>query len=294
MTRTIILTRRREQSSELAAALTAHGVCVLYFPTIALAPPPDEAPIRAALGHLDSYDWLLFTSANAVERFFRYMTVGTPSDRESQLVSERTAICPQSVRKAVPTGCAPRVAAVGTATAAALERRGIRVDMVPQDFRAEGLIAEFERIAAAHDTSSTGNVSGQVSAQARAVRILLPRALKAREILPEQLKALGFTVDVAPVYQTLCATPTPDELAELTMTDGSPAADGIVFASPSAARNFADIVNGAGMDALTYLKALDIIAIGEVTAETVRELGVRPIVAAAASVGGIVSALGLG
>jgi len=143
-----------------------------------------------------------------------------------------------------------KVAAVGPATAARCEVEGIRVDYVPRDAVAEGLIEGFEAMGLAKGS-----------------RVLLPRALEAREILPNTLRARGAIVDVVPVYRTVPADP------ERTAVDRIAAgeADIVTFTSPSTARNFYEMLQGTAAEAAA--RTLHVATIGPVTSDAVRALG---------------------
>jgi uroporphyrinogen III methyltransferase/synthase len=118
--RRFVVTRRPEQAGGLAALLRAAGAEVLEVPAIAIAPPEDASALDAALAGLDRFDWVVFTSANAVQ-----------------------AVAGRPARPAHW----PRLASVGPATSRALEQAlGRGPDLVPEaDFRAEGLAAAFVR-----------------------------------------------------------------------------------------------------------------------------------------------------
>lgn len=168
--RRVLVTRRPEQSGELVAGLRERGAEVVELPTFELAPPEDPAPLDAALRALGGYDWLVFTSANAV------LAV---AERLDALGGRPTA------RLDRPLG-----ASVGTATSAAV--RGhlpfLRLDLEPStDFRAEGLLAAFE----AHPLGGT--------------RVLLPLSERARDTLAQGLRARGATVDAPVAYRNVPA-----------------------------------------------------------------------------------------
>lgn len=114
--RRILITRTRQQASELATRLEALGAEILLLPTIELAPPSSFAALDAALADLPTFDWLLFTSANAVQAFHA----------RAQL--QRLAPKP------------PRIAAIGPATAKAIASIGLHVDLIPQTYVAESLL----------------------------------------------------------------------------------------------------------------------------------------------------------
>jgi uroporphyrinogen III methyltransferase/synthase len=163
-----VVTRPRDQAAELVRALEEHGAEVVSAPAIRIVPLADLSPLRAALGRLADYDWLVFTSQNAV-----------------RIVCDRLAewgLAPQDLAR-VP------VAAIGPATAAALARRGIVPALVPPQFVAEAVVAAL---------AARGELRGR--------RVLLPRAREARDALPAGLRAHGAAVDVIPVYETLAET----------------------------------------------------------------------------------------
>lgn len=228
--RRVLVTRARSQASRLTAALEELGAGVREVPAIRIAPPADGyAAIDAAIGTLMDYQWLVFTSANGVSAFFARLAAAGKDARA--------------------LGYA-QVAAIGTATAAKLREYGIRADVVPEEFRAEGVVAALK---------------GKLPPHAR---VLLPRAEQAREVLPDGLRALGATVDVAPVYRTEAAAADGEALAaEL----AAGAYDYVTFTSSSTVRNLAKILGGSAP--LAHTRAA---CIGPVTAETARELGIEP------------------
>lgn len=228
--RRVLVTRARSQASRLTAALEELGTEVREVPAIRIAPPADGyAVIDAAIGTLMDYQWLVFTSANGVSAFFARLAAAGKDARA--------------------LGYA-QVAAIGTATAAKLREYGIRADVVPEEFRAEGVVAALK---------------GKLPPHAR---VLLPRAEQAREVLPDGLRALGATVDVAPVYRTEAAAADGEALAaEL----AAGAYDYVTFTSSSTARNLVGILGGSAP--LAHTRAA---CIGPVTAETARELGIEP------------------
>ena len=232
--RTVIVTRTREQAAALAEPLEALGAEVLAFPVLEVVDPDDWAPIDAAIGHLSDYDWIVFTSTNAVDRFFR---------RFGEIAGDTQAL-----------GSA-RLAAVGSATAARLRSRGLEPSLVPDDFRAEGLVEEFRRLAASEERVHW--------------RVLIPRALEAREILPDALRELGCEVDVAPVYRTVAATPDPAVLARLR----AGTVDAVTFTSGSTVRNFIAALESAGLDPTEVMGRLVVASIGPVTTASLRKRG---------------------
>ncbi|MBR1695577.1 MAG: uroporphyrinogen-III synthase, partial [Selenomonas sp.] len=194
---------------------------------------------------LRDYSWLIFTSTNGVDHFFaRLMKAG---------------------RDARALGYA-KVAAIGSATAEKLKGYGILADVVPQEFRAEGVLEAL---------------TGKLPPHAK---ILIPRAQEAREILPEKLREQGAVVDVAPVYQTVAAD-VDGEALKAQLKNGE--IDLVTFTSSSTVTNLIRIVGSA--EALDGVKMA---AIGPVTADTAKANGIAPdIVASEYTIDGLVEAI---
>ncbi|MBK5294624.1 MAG: uroporphyrinogen-III C-methyltransferase [Acidobacteriia bacterium] len=159
----IVVTRAAEQAGELTARLWSLGAEAVELATIAFEPPTDTAPLDAAIANLESYDWLIFTSANGVRFFLERLDA---SARDLRAI--RARLC-----------------AIGPATSSALERLHLKVDLMPRDFVAESLLEAF----------SGTPLEGK--------RILLPRAAVARDLIPTELTRLGAHVDVVEAYQTV-------------------------------------------------------------------------------------------
>lgn len=227
---TVVVTRSRAQAGALAGRLEDLGAAVVEFPVIQLVDPDDWAPTDAAIAELSTYDWVVFTSANAVERFCERLWVG---ERDSRALADA------------------HVAAIGPATAARCMDYGIRPDYVPEEFRAEGVIDGF---------AERGVGAGS--------RVLLPRALEAREVLPETLRQRGAVVDVVAVYRTIPADPDPDALDALISGE----VDVVTFTSPSTVRNFMALLDRAD----AKLPAAAVVAsIGPVTSDAATALGLK-------------------
>ena len=171
----VVVTRSREQASDLVRLLADEGACCYEFPAIAVAPLDDADPVRQTIGRLYDYDWVVFTSVNGVKCFF--------AEVDTLELDAR-----------VFAGI--RVAAIGPATAEALAARGIRPDFVPERFVAESV------------------VEGLLALGVAKARVLIPRAREAREVLPEKLAAAGAKVEVLPVYDTKPVDQDPAEIVE--------------------------------------------------------------------------------
>lgn len=247
---TVLVTRAPHQAAALVEPLEALGAKVLVAPMIDTIDPVDWAPADAMLRSLASYDWVVLTSTNAVDRFLA---------RLDHLGVSRAAF--DDVR----------IAVVGAATADRLAEHGLTPDVVPADFRAEGLIDEFEALGIARGT-----------------RFLLPRAERAREILPEALCDRGATVDIAVVYRTVPTTPDPAIVERLRAGE----VDVITFTSPSTVRHFIGWVTAAGLEPANILEGVATASIGPVTSDALRSRGHAVTVEALAStMGGLVDAI---
>jgi uroporphyrinogen III methyltransferase/synthase len=228
--RRILVTRAREQASDFIELLEEQGADVLEFPLIEFAPPAAWAPLDNAINRLEAYRWVIFTSANGVEAFFR-----------------RLRVVGQDARR---LGAA-RICAIGPATAEALERHSIIADLVPNEFRAEGVIDAFKQY------------------DLREARILLPRAEVARDLLPKELEELGATVDVVPTYRTVRADADRGMLKQL-LQDRK--IDLVTFTSSSTVTAFMELLGTADLKAL--LEGVRIACIGPITAATAEGFGV--------------------
>jgi uroporphyrinogen III methyltransferase/synthase len=179
--RRVVVTRSRAQAPGLSARLRAVGAEVLEVPVIEIADPSDGgAALARAVAGVSRHDWVAFTSANAVERFFA------------------------CVRDARSLG-GVAVAAVGPGTAAALAARGVVADLVPERSLAEGLVEAFP-VALGGAGAGGGSV-------------LLPQAAAARPVLAEGLRAKGWAVEVVEAYRTVPARVAPDAAAAAAKAD---------------------------------------------------------------------------
>lgn len=248
--RTVLCTRAAGQEGELGAGLRDLGARALSIPMISVGAPDSYGPLDAAIGRIEAYDWVVFTSANGVRRFFGRL-------RETH------------GRDARALGRA-RVAAIGPATARQLGREGIVPDVVPAFYRAEGVF-EAMRDSELGRRASRGR---EALAGARALegeRVLIPRAQVAREALPRLLRSSGARVDVAPAYRT--APPGPEAVARLREALEGGGVDAITFTSSSTARN---LVAALGDEAPRLLEGVGLFSIGPVTSATMREAGLVP------------------
>lgn len=227
----ILVTRAVHQAGSLAVLLRDEGAQPILAPTIRIEAPPDVGPLRDAVTHLDCYDWILFTSNNAVDAVFSALADAGLDVR----AFAGTLVC-----------------AIGSKTRDALRSRGISADLVPDDARAEGVIAALRPLLADR------------------TRILLPRAEVAREVLPDSLRDAGAEVDVVSAYQNL--PPVPKDSERIRSLIDPAEVDAILFTSSSTVRNLLDVL---GQDAADQVKALDLFSIGPITTRTAERLGLR-------------------
>ncbi|HSB29448.1 MAG TPA: uroporphyrinogen-III synthase [Pyrinomonadaceae bacterium] len=232
--RTIVITRALSQSQEFVAALEDYGATVLSCPTIEIKEPESYQRLDEAIDHLYGYDWIIFTSTNAVEFFLRRLK---HLNHETSELDEA------------------RVCAIGTATAEKLREAHIHVDVVPAQAKAEGVLETLTQF-----------VGGKESLAG--LNILLPRAAVARDLVPRALEDAGARVDIVTSYRTTV----PDDLDRgrlSAMLAGS--ADCIAFTSSSTVRNLALLFDTH--DLSSVLADLTIACIGDVTAATAEEYG---------------------
>ncbi len=226
----IIVTRAREQASDFRTLLAELGADCIEFPTIEIEPPPSWEPLDTAIRHLStSYDWAIFTSVNGV-RFFM----------------ERLRACGLDVRELKGV----RLAAIGPKTAQALEDIGLRPDLVPGEYRAESLLESLSNV------------------DLKGIRFLIPRAMEARDILPDTLRERGASVDVVPTYRTTVPRERGSEILERLRRGEIHC---ITFTSSSTVSNFFSLFDKSGI--LPFLENVTIACIGPVTAQTATGFG---------------------
>ena len=249
--RRILVTRSAEQARDLAELLRAQGAAVVVVPTLEFFPPDDTAPLDLALERLARYDWVAFTSANAV-----------------RFCCERLV----ALELSVDSLAAPRLAAVGPATARALEARGLVPALVP----------------AHHEAISLATAMAQSKAGLVGRRVLVPQGDQARPDLARALGAAGAFVEVVVAYANRPA-PAPADL-EAVLGGG---VDLVTLASPTAARHLADLARQPGAPAaLRAVLAAPAATIGPQTSEAARACGFAVVAEAARhTAGGLAQAV---
>ncbi len=234
----IAITRAREQAGVLAQALAELGAQTVEIPTIEIRPPQSWKPLDRAIKHLEGFDYLLVTSVNGVRNFLARLMASGRDVRDLKGLT---------------------IGAIGPATAAEFAKTGVRVDFVPQEYRAEGLLEAL----AGRDL--------------RGKAFLIPRAKVARDLVPRALAERGARVEVIPAYETTRPSFGPGELARLL----TPLPDLITFTSSSTASNFVKLLEAHKIS--TALAAVALASIGPITSDTMRKLGLEVAVEAAES-----------
>lgn len=246
--RRIVVTRARAQAGALAQRIEELGGEIFEFPTIEIQPPADFSAFDAAVRNIESYDWLIFTSVNGVAPFL---------ERLHHSAKDETFLARLNV------------GAIGPETAKALESVGIKTALVPERFQAEGIL----------EALGGGRMRGK--------RVLIPRAARAREILPETLRQWGATVDVVVAYQTVLPA---TDVAPLARAIEDHAIAAITFTSSSTVSNFVRLFPQRRLDQI--VSGTPIACIGPITEQTVKDLGgMAQIVAREFTIAGLVRAL---
>jgi uroporphyrinogen III methyltransferase/synthase len=235
--RTVMITRAREQSAEFAAALESLGARVVVCPTIEIVAPESYALLDEAVENLFGYDWVVFTSVNAVEYFLRRL---------------------ESAGKEIGELDELRVCAIGDATAERLADAHVHVDVVPQKFQAEGVFDALESYIGGREKFENLN-------------FLLPRAAVARDFLPRALESAGARVDVVPAYRTVRPETTDRARVEALLLGGG--VDCVTFTSSSTVHNFAQLFDTR--DLSRVLAGVRVACIGAITAQTASEYGLK-------------------
>lgn len=200
--RRIVVTRAAHQAESLAAPLRKLGAEVIFLPVIAIGPPTDPGPLREAARRAVEYDWIIFTSTNAVEAF-----------------SVAHALV-RAASRLVSTPGHHRIAAIGSATRHAAEQHGFAVALTPEKYNAESLVEAF----------------GSEPLEGR--RILIPSSAIARDTVSSTLTARGAHVDVVEAYRNVIPASAADRAAEIFR---DPLPHWVTFASPSAVENLIEL-----------------------------------------------------
>ena len=225
----ILVGRARHQAGALSSGLRELGAEVIEIPFIEIRRPHSYHRLDSALKNLPTYDWLILTSVNGVRALW-----------------DRLAKLHLTKRKLNHL----KIAAIGPATRKAIEKRGVKVHLVPEEYVAESVV-----------NSMSNKVAGS--------RILLARAKVARDLIPRELRKLGATVDVVEAYETVIPKSSRTRL-RAAIKDPSRRPEIITFTSSSTVRNFARLL---GKTVWRGRPRPRFASIGPVTSSTLRELG---------------------
>ncbi|MBW6512026.1 MAG: uroporphyrinogen-III C-methyltransferase [Desulfuromonadaceae bacterium] len=225
----VMVTRAAAQAGEFAALLTALGAEAVCCPTIETVAPADWTDLDVAIAGLPRTDYLILTSANAVRFFFARLT---------------------ELGQGVRALAGVKIVAVGPKTAGAIEERGIYADLMPSDYRAEGVV----------ELLTEKGVKGS--------RVLYPKANLARDLIPSKLRAAGALVSDPVAYRTI--VPEGDGVRIRAMLAAGEI-DVVTFASSSAIDNFIKMV---GDDAPHLLDRVAVASIGPLTSKTALRQGI--------------------
>jgi len=220
----VVVTRARAQASGLATALAALGAEVVELPAIRVESRTDSDEVARAVAEIHEYSLICLASPNAVRLLCEAMVA---QGRDARALAGAT------------------VAAVGPGTEAALGELGVVADVVPERFVAEGLV----------DALAGVDVAGK--------RVLIARAAKAREVLPDALRERGAELDVVALYETVREDPDPGAI------EAAMGADYVTFTSSSTVTNLMGVLDGR------FPEGARVVSIGPVTSETAREAGLE-------------------
>ena len=243
----ILVGRARHQAGSLSTSLRSLGASVIEIPFIEIRKPESFAPMDQALKNLNTYDWLILTSANGVEAMWERLRKLRVTGRHLKRHFKRLEI-----------------AAIGPATKKAIVKHGFKVQMMPEEYVAESVVKGLR-----------DKVKGK--------RILLVRAKVARDVIPDSLRDAGATVDVVEAYETVVPQKSKARLrAVFKNKERRPHV--VTFTSSSTVRNFAELLGWSkagtseagtskvGASRANALKNVQFASIGPVTSGTLGEL----------------------
>jgi uroporphyrinogen-III synthase len=225
----VLVGRARHQAGALSSKLQKLGAEVVEIPFIEIRLPRSYEPLDTTLGNLRNYDWLILTSVNGVDAVWERLKTLRLSKRHLKHL---------------------KIAAIGPATRKAIEKRGLKVDVVPEEYVAESVVKSLR-----------SKVKGK--------RVLLARAKVARDVIPRELRRLGAQVDVVEAYETVIPAGSRSRLRAL-LKNRATRPNVITFTSSSTAKNFGAL---AGRLSAKTIEGIQFASIGPVTSGTLRELG---------------------
>ncbi|MCX8028181.1 MAG: uroporphyrinogen-III C-methyltransferase [Thermodesulfovibrionales bacterium] len=225
----ILITREYTEDYEPLEEL---GGEIFEFPTIKTIEPDDYSELDSCIERIEDYNWLVFSSAKGVEFFFKRLI---------------------DINKDVRDLKGIKICAVGKRTAETIRSWGIKVDMTPDEFNSEGLIAKFN----------------QQCGSLQSLRILLPRALEARDVFPDMIRKNGGVIDTPVTYKTIKPERHGKRLQRFLKEGRITIA---TFTSASTFKNFLDIM---GEGAVDFLNGVTIASIGPITTQAILKTGLK-------------------
>ena len=230
----IVVTRSREQAAEVVDLLESLGAEAIEAPMIRIVPPADYGPLDEAVARAGTYDWIIFTSANAADAFMRRLQAGSGDIRGLKAV---------------------KLCAVGSATSQRLAKYGLRVDLEPAEFRAESIVPALREL---------GELGGR--------RFLLPRTDIARDVLADELRKAGAEVTEVTAYRTVLAEIEREGDPDIYRLLLDRRIDVVTFTSASTVKNFVQVFGTD--QAPDLLRRTAVASIGPVTAEAAERYGI--------------------
>jgi len=234
----VLVGRARHQASALSAGLRQLGAEVLEIPFIEIRKPRSFQPLDTALRNLRDYDWLILTSVNGVDAMW-------------------TRLAHLHITKRALNHL--KIAAIGPATRKAITQRGLKVDVVPEEYVAESVVKSLRK-----------QVPGK--------RLLLVRAKVARDVIPRELGKAGAQVDVVEAYETVIPKSSRARL-RTALNSNNRRLDVITFTSSSTVKNFVALLpplwRGRSRPQIPrppQLAGITLASIGPVTSATLRDL----------------------
>ena len=238
----ILVTRKHSGEFELLEEL---GAEIIEFPTIEIVPPITWDELDKSIDKIETYNWLIFTSANGIRFFFKRFFERDKDIRELKGI---------------------KICAVGSKTALEVKKYGMKVDLVPEEFNAEGLVEAFLK---EHREQNLPTGQAGTEHRLKGLKILLPRAEVAREIFPEKVKEMGGEIDIATAYRAVTPEIHGKRLNRF-LKEGK-----ISIATFTSAATFNNFMSIMDHDAHGLLRGVAIAVIGPVTARAVEKAGLK-------------------
>jgi len=229
----ILITREYTKDYEPLEDL---GAEIFEFPTIEIAPPESYKELDESIDKIETYNWIIFTSANGFKYFMQRLLDKNRDIRDLRGI---------------------KICAIGTKTAEAIRNYGIKVDLIPEEFNAEGLVKSVQGFKGSRVQGLEG------------IKILLPRAEVAREVFPQKVRELGGEIDTPAAYRAIKPEKHGKRLKRFLKEGRISVA---TFTSAATFNNFVDIM---GEDAINVLKDVTIGVIGPVTAKAIERAGLK-------------------